>query len=636
MKILIACEESQKVCTEFRKLGHEAYSCDIQEPSGGHPEWHINDDVLPLLNGNCTFHTMDGVEHSVIGKWDMLVSFPPCFIAGTLIMTFDGLKNIEDIEIGDKVLTHTGLYKEVKSVMRHPASNICKVTSFSQGEITCTSNHRFYCKTKDRHFSNGKYAWNISDFSWLSVTDFSYASKSKNQRTLTSNVCDDIIEQCKWGGTDIKLNSNSTKHVANLDVNDPNFWYIVGRYLGDGYLHHKKRKNQTFLYGIYICSGRHKSEYLKEKLNLAMKKSKFSYAMQHKRTADCFEISSSELGKFMEQFGAHSFEKCIPGFVTRLPKECVDQLLAGYLDCDGYLLNGKKQTFSTTSKKLAYGIKYIVQKYFGLSCSVYKKEQHNNVIEGRVVNTRDIYLGSFMLEKSDRSKYFIDGKYILAPVRSVEKLNETDLVYNLSVEDDESYTADGFVVHNCTHLAISGAMHFEKKRNDGRQIDAIEFFCQFMQADCDRILIENPRNIISGGEYIKTHFPDLCEKYGIPKKESQTIQPWMFGDPHCKTTCLWLKGLPNLVPEITEEPETEWVEYVSHKTGKKKRMQKWFYDAFMEHHNSNEDRSRVRSKTFDGIARAIAQQYSDFCSLSEEDQKKQLIGSAVATQKKLF
>ena len=65
-------------------------------------------------------------------------------------------------------------------------------------------------------------------------------------------------------------------------------------------------------------------------------------------------------------------------------------------------------------------------------------------------------------------------------------------------------------------------------------------------------------------------------------------------------------------------------------------MQKWFYDAFMEHPNSNEDRSRVRSKTFDGIARAIAQQYSDFCSLSEEDQKKQLIGSAVATQKKLF
>ena len=78
MKILIACEESQKVCTEFRKLGHEAYSCDIQEPSGGHPEWHINEDVLPLLNGNCTFHTMDGVEHSVIGKWDMLISFPPC------------------------------------------------------------------------------------------------------------------------------------------------------------------------------------------------------------------------------------------------------------------------------------------------------------------------------------------------------------------------------------------------------------------------------------------------------------------------------------------------------------------------------------------------------------------------------
>lgn len=78
MNVLVACEESQKVCMEFRKLGHEAYSCDIQKPSGGHPEWHICEDVIPLLNGNCVFDTMDGIKHSIVGKWDILVSFPPC------------------------------------------------------------------------------------------------------------------------------------------------------------------------------------------------------------------------------------------------------------------------------------------------------------------------------------------------------------------------------------------------------------------------------------------------------------------------------------------------------------------------------------------------------------------------------
>ena len=78
MKILVACEESQAVTKELRRLGHEAYSCDIIECSGGHPEWHITQDVLPLLNGRCEFKTMDGAEHKIDGKWDMIIAFPPC------------------------------------------------------------------------------------------------------------------------------------------------------------------------------------------------------------------------------------------------------------------------------------------------------------------------------------------------------------------------------------------------------------------------------------------------------------------------------------------------------------------------------------------------------------------------------
>ena len=78
MKILVACEESQRVTIEFRKLGHEAYSCDLIDCSGNHPEWHIKGDVSSLLNGNSIFQTVDGIEHKIIGKWDMIVAFPPC------------------------------------------------------------------------------------------------------------------------------------------------------------------------------------------------------------------------------------------------------------------------------------------------------------------------------------------------------------------------------------------------------------------------------------------------------------------------------------------------------------------------------------------------------------------------------
>ena len=75
-KVLVACEESQRVCMAFRERGIEAYSCDIQEPSGGHPEWHICGDVIPVLEGG-TVTTMDGQQHKV-GKWDLIIAHPPC------------------------------------------------------------------------------------------------------------------------------------------------------------------------------------------------------------------------------------------------------------------------------------------------------------------------------------------------------------------------------------------------------------------------------------------------------------------------------------------------------------------------------------------------------------------------------
>ena len=78
MKLLVCCEESQTVCKAFRNRGWEAYSCDILNQSGGHPEWHIKSDVLPLIDGNCKFTTCDGKEHEIVGEWDLLICHPPC------------------------------------------------------------------------------------------------------------------------------------------------------------------------------------------------------------------------------------------------------------------------------------------------------------------------------------------------------------------------------------------------------------------------------------------------------------------------------------------------------------------------------------------------------------------------------
>ena len=103
MNVLVACEESQRVCIAFRERGHNAFSCDIEPCSGGHPEWHIMQDVIPLLNGQCSFRTMDGIEHSIDGKWDLIIAHPPCTYlsnAGARFLYPKGVLNEERLAKG--------------------------------------------------------------------------------------------------------------------------------------------------------------------------------------------------------------------------------------------------------------------------------------------------------------------------------------------------------------------------------------------------------------------------------------------------------------------------------------------------------------------------------------------------------
>lgn len=162
----------------------------------------------------------------------------------------------------------------------------------------------------------------------------------------------------------------------------------------------------------------------------------------------------------------------------------------------------------------------------------------------------------------------------------------------------------------CTHLAVSGARHFEKKRADGRQREAIIFFMQFINADCDRISVENPVNIISGN-YVDKWFPDIAEKYGLPIKPTQTIEPFMFGHRASKKTCLWLKGLPKLLPtKIVDAGE-----YLVTPSGKRHNIGSSACYARDENGKIiswNDPRTaKIRSKTYEGIALAMSEQWGD-------------------------
>lgn len=151
----------------------------------------------------------------------------------------------------------------------------------------------------------------------------------------------------------------------------------------------------------------------------------------------------------------------------------------------------------------------------------------------------------------------------------------------------------------CTYLAVSGARWLYNKdgsRNEERwvkQAEGLAFVKKLMEAPIEHIAIENPVSVIS------TQI----------RKPDQIIQPYMFGDEAMKKTCLWTKNLPNLVPtDIVGKGEMiEWID----KNGKKKRQAKWYYDALSKA-KTPEERRTLRSKTFEGIANAMAQQWSDY------------------------
>lgn len=136
----------------------------------------------------------------------------------------------------------------------------------------------------------------------------------------------------------------------------------------------------------------------------------------------------------------------------------------------------------------------------------------------------------------------------------------------------------------CTHIAVSGAAWFEQKRKDSRQQQGIDFFMLFVNLECEKVCIENPVGIMS------TQW----------RKPDQIIQPWMFGDPYEKKTCLWLKGLPRLKISnaVTPKPRKKF------KGGK--TMPEWYADAWKM---PPKERAKLRSKTFPGIAKAMAEQW---------------------------
>lgn len=378
---------------------------------------------------------------------DLLVHGSPCFTTETLVLTRDsGYKKITDINCDDFVLTHDNRYKRVTNFLEQGKKEIYRIEAMGFDCLETTSNHPFYVRERKyptismenrhekRYFTPPKWV------SCENLTKDSFLGVAINQESRLPN----------WDGVECTRGKDTYKK-NNLPIHDDRFWYLVGRYLGDGWVRRRKERN-NHLSGAIICCGKHKLDKFVNEIGDLL-----HYCLVEDRTVYKLQFSNKELATFLDCFGEGASNKRLPGFVFSLPVPLLKRLLDGYFDSDGHIDRNNVVTVSSVSRELIYGIAQCVAKVYHQPYSIYKRiNSETAIIEGRVVHQKNSYTLCFRKEPAKVGEAFYENGYIWFPIREITILNEKKEVFDITVEDDHSFTANGCIVHNCTQFSTAG------------------------------------------------------------------------------------------------------------------------------------------------------------------------------------
>ena len=379
-------------------------------------------------------------------KYCYLVTYSfPCFTGDTMVLTTDGYKMISNIAAGDKVLTHDNTYKAVLKSMKTGRKQIYKIKGMCFDEIQCTENHKFYVRKMVRHYptyENGKRGC-IRTFNSPEWIECKSLDKSYYMGIAINNKS--IIPT--WDGiTHIWHDGRKPRHKNNLSqfMDNKDFWWLIGRYVGDGW--HRSQG------GIIICAAKNETT----EITTVADKLGIKYIVVNERTVDKIHFADSELELFVEPFGRGAGHKKIPGFVFDLPKELTKAFVDGYVSADGSFTQNLYKT-SSVSRELSYGIAHLVAKSYNTPFSIYKNERKpKSIIEGRIINQKTAYQVTWKTERRKQDRAFYEDGYVWFPIQSIVKTDEIKDVYDIEVEDNHSFTANGVIVHNCTDISLAG------------------------------------------------------------------------------------------------------------------------------------------------------------------------------------
>ena len=509
----------------------------------------INVDACKSLNYNKKYFKDTHVIHQDIttvdisqfdDEIDVLTGGFPCFLKGTKIQTEKGYKNIEDIKVGEKVLTHENRYKDVLLTMKNKTDKVHYIKTMGVSRIKTTSNHPFYVKRRTTYSKiigkteSGKKKQKI--FFKFDTPKWVEAKDLKKNDFIGMNINKESILP-KWMGISSKVNSKKIKIKNNLSkyMNNKDFWWFVGRYIADGWLisHKRKDRKNSYVWKTYLCAGYHEKESIERELN----KLDLHYTIDNDRTAIKYIFSNEELYKFLFQFKKLAHNKSINNTILDLPITLLKEFLDGYLSGDGsYNIKTNVHSFSTVSKELFLGIQQAIHKVYKVPCKAYfNKNKKTSTIEGRIINQKNSFQGSFIINGKNHSA-LIEDDIIWFPFKSQKIIEENIETYNLSVDEDNSYTANNVIVHNCLQFSMVGKRLGITDDISGK---LYETFVDFVDELKPKIFIaENVKGILSAnkGEAIKIitkRFEDTGYKlkvvlvnfadYGVPQLRERVL-----------------------------------------------------------------------------------------------------------------
>ena len=440
------------------------------------------------LYGHKTVGDITKVNAEDVPDHDLLVAGFPCFPEGQRVITKNGFKNIEYIKAGDYVLTHKGRYREVVTPMNKLYNgDLYEITmKYYRLPIKVTSEHPFFTK---RGWVDAK-----------DLTENDYVGFPLNKKS-------DLPTQLKYRK---KINQSKEIEVTtSLPYEKEAFWELVGYWLADGWTHDKRKRKQGIrsAYRVLFAMNDSKEKFLVPLLDDL----KINYTVTHERTCKKVHVVNQELWLFIKQFtkGNRASDKFLPEFVQDLPINLANALIEGYKAGDGCVVKGYTQ-FTSTSVELLEGLQRLFLKTDKRLYSLHQSHKvGKSTIEGREVNVKDCYIlrGG---EMQGGCVEFTDD-YVFFKVDKIRKEKVENLpVYNIEVEEDNSYCLPMIAVHNCQAFSVAGKrLGFEDTR--GTLFFEIARIAKVKRPKA--MLLENVKGLVSHdkGRTLDTIIQTLCD-----------------------------------------------------------------------------------------------------------------------------